>query len=346
MANETMPVPVNISLDEDWKEASEGGSKRESTFNEKNYLNVRLEKGEKEKKLRIRLLPMDPKGGSPFVHVHFHNVEVNKDLVKPGMKPFKSFLCLNPKHNPDIDHEKFGNKCPFCEQNRIAYDLAQKATSPVEKKVLIEKSLANKPKEAIIVRCIERGKEDEGVKFWKFNLKFDNTDPYHKILDLAKTRAEEGRQVGQEINILDLYTGRDLNLTIKPGNTENQTVIDIIESSVSTPVASSQEQLMEWLNDSKKWQDVFTPKPYEYLCLIQDGKYPWFDRELGKWVDKADIDAKKADEKSEKQEEVKEADKQVENSIASMMTTATATSETQVVEDLPEGGESDDELPF
>ena len=49
MANETMPVPVNISLDEDWKEASEGGSRRESTFNEKNYLNVRLEKGEKEK---------------------------------------------------------------------------------------------------------------------------------------------------------------------------------------------------------------------------------------------------------------------------------------------------------
>ena len=135
-----------------------------------------------------------------------------------------------------------------------------------------------------------------------------------------------------------------MNLTIKKGNTENQTVIDIIEAGVSTPVASSNEQLMEWLNDSKKWQDVFTAKPYEYLCLIQDGKYPWFDRELGKWVDKAEVDQKNAAQTSEKQEEVKEADKEVENSIANMMTTATATSETQVVEDLPEGG--DDELPF
>ncbi len=343
MANENFPV-VNISLDEDWKEASEGGSRRGSNFSEKNYLNVRLDKGENEKKLRIRLLPMDPKGGSPFVHVHFHNVEVNKDLVSAGQKPFKSFICLNPSRNPDIDHEKYGNKCPFCEQNKIAFEMAQKAESPVEKKALIEKSLANKTKESIIVRCIERGKEDEGVKFWKFNLKFDNTDPYHKILELTKTRAEEGKEAGQEINILDLYTGRDLNLTVKKGNTENQTVIDIIESSVSTPVSSDPEQLKAWLNDGKRWQDVFTPKPYEYLCLIQDGKYPWYDRELGKWVDKADVDAKKADKKKEEEEEVSETDKQIQSSIANMVTTATATSETQVVEDV--SGDGEDELPF
>lgn len=345
MANEQ--VPVNISLDEDWREASEGGSRRENSFNEKDYLNVRLEKGEKEKKLRIRLLPMDPKGGSPFAHVHFHNVEVNKDLVKPGMKPFKSFLCLNPHYNPDIDHEKFGNKCPFCEQNKVAYEMSQKATSLAEKKAYQEKSLANKTKEAIIVRCIERGKEDEGVKFWKFNLKYDNTDPYHKILDLAKTRAEEGRQVGQEINILDLYTGRDLILTVKPGNTENQTVIDIVESSVSTPVTSDNEQLLKWLNDSKRWQDVFKPKSYDYLRLIQDGKYPWYDRDANAWVDKAEYDQKNADKKEETEAEASEVDKEIENSIANMVTTATATTETQVVEDAPSvGGEDDEDLPF
>lgn len=344
MANET--VPVNISLDQDWKEASESGARSSSNFSEKNYLNVRLEKGENEKKLRIRLLPMDPKGGSPFAHVHFHtNVEVNKELVKPGQKPFKSFICLNPKNNPKIDHEKFGNKCPFCEQNRIAYEMAQNAKSELEKKALIEKSLANKSKEAIIVRCIERGKEDEGVKFWKFNIKFDNSDPYHKILDLAKTRAEEGKQIGQEINILDLYNGRDLNLTIKRGNTENQTVIDIIESGVSTPLSNDPEQLSRWLNDEKRWQDVFTPKPYEYLALIQEGKYPWYDRTIKKWVDKATVDAVNAEKKAEQEEELAEANIAVDKSISDMMTTAKVTDETQVVVDVT-SEDDDNELPF
>ena len=91
MANTDYPQ-VNIDLSEEWKAASEMSNERKNNgFSEKNYLNVRLEKGEKEKKLCIRLLPMDPKGGSPFVHVHFHTVEVNEALVKPGQKPYKSY---------------------------------------------------------------------------------------------------------------------------------------------------------------------------------------------------------------------------------------------------------------
>ena len=104
-------------------------------ISEKNYLNVRLEKGEKEKRLTIRLLPMDPKGGSPFVHVHFHTVEVNEALVKPGQRPYKSYMCLNPHYNPNIDHETFGNRCPFCENNKDAYEKSLKATTPEEKKM-------------------------------------------------------------------------------------------------------------------------------------------------------------------------------------------------------------------
>jgi len=337
-------LPVNIDIDSEWKDATEN-QKRENNFNEKNYLNVRLEKGEDKKVLCIRLLPMDPSGGTPFVHVHFHNVEVHKDLVKPGMKPYKSFVCLNPRNNPAIDHEKFGDKCPFCEVNKEAYEKSTKATTNEEKESYQKLSLANKTKEAIIVRCIERGKEDEGVKFWKFNLKFDNSDPYHKILDLAKVRAEEGRKVGKNINILDLYNGRDLTITVKRGNTENQTVIDVIESSVETPVAESQEQLMKWLNDEKKWQDVFTAKPYEYLALIVEGKLPWFDRSTGKWVDKEEYDKKHADEKKEEDKKVEDANAQINNAINNLTTSATATFENQVVEDVSNDDDEND-LPF
>ena len=340
--NENLPT-VNIDIDAEWKEACEG-QKRESNFNEKNYLNVRLEKGETSKKLVIRLLPMDPSGGTPFVHVHFHNVEVHKDLVKPGMKPYKSYVCLNPRNNPTIDHTKFGDKCPFCEMNKSAYDKSTKATTAAEKKMWQDISLSYKTKEAIIVRCIERGKEDEGVKFWKFNLKFDNTDPYHKILELAKTRKEEGAAVGRDINILDLYNGRDLTVTIKPGNTENQTAIEIIESSIDTPVTNDPEQLKAWLNDEKKWQDVFTAKPYEYLQLIQERKYPWFDREKNKWVDKDEYDKEHKKVEDEKKEEVEKANEQVTQSIAGLMTSSTATNETQVVEDAT--SEDSEDLPF
>ena len=340
MANTDYPQ-VNIDLSEEWKAASEMSNERKNNgFSEKNYLNVRLEKGEKEKKLCIRLLPMDPKGGSPFVHVHFHTVEVNEALVKPGQKPYKSYVCLNPHYNPNIDHETYGNRCPFCENNKDAYEQSLKATTPEEKKRLQDLSLSFKTKEAIIVRCIERGKEDEGVKFWKFNLKFDNSDPYHKILELAKTRKEEGERAGVKIDILDLYRGRDLNLTIRQGNTENQTVIDVIESSIDTPVAKDNEQLMQWLNDKKRWQDVFTAKPYEYLSLISEGKYPWYDSGLKKWVDKADYDAKKTEAKGAAEQQ---SQAEISNSMNGL-TASTMTSDTQVVEDVSE--EDDDNLPF
>lgn len=343
MANENNYPQVNVDLSEEWKAASEMSSKKENGFSEKNYLNVRLEKGEKEKRLTIRLLPMDPKGGSPFVHVHFHTVEVNEALVKPGQRPYKSYMCLNPHYNPNIDHETFGNRCPFCENNKDAYEKSLKATTPEEKKKLQELSLSFRPKEAIIVRCIERGKEEEGVKFWKFNVKYDNSDPYHKILELAKTRKEEGERAGVKIDILDLYRGRDLNLTIKQGNTENQTVIDVIESSIDTPVTPDMDQLMAWLNDKKKWQDVFTAKPYEYLSLVSEGKYPWFDSGLKKWVDKADYDARKTEEKG-----TAEAQSQAEvNNAMNGLTASTVTSDTQVVEDhSDEAEEDDDNLPF
>jgi hypothetical protein len=126
--------------------------------------------------------------GNPFVIIHTHNVKVPQDMVKPGEKPYKTYICLSK--TADIDHERFGSKCPFCEINYKAYKESEKQTDPLMKKNYQEISLANLSRETVVCRCIERGKEDEGVKFWKFNLRNDKTDPYHQILKLVNLRKE------------------------------------------------------------------------------------------------------------------------------------------------------------
>ena len=262
------------------------------SFDEKNYLNVRLDEqnGEKSKTLTIRLLPMDLQTGNPFVKVHMHNVRVPKEVSKSG---YKSYICL--AKNKDIDHERYGNKCPFCELNQTAYQESLKETDEIKKKNFQDISIANRTREAVIVRCIERGKEDEGVKFWKFNLRSDKTDPYNTILKLYQLRKEEGERAGQVLNILDIYNGRDLNVTITEGNAAPQ----ILDASLSTPLSRDEEQMKAWIYDTKKWQDVFSTKPYEYLSLISQMKIPWYDREKGMWVDKEEIDAKRQGKKEE-----------------------------------------------
>ena len=258
------------------------GNKKPSNFDVKNYLNVRLDEGQTEKTITIRLLPMDLSTGNPFVKIHVHNVQVPKELARPGQKPFKDYICLSK--TKDIDHEKFGHKCPFCEINKSAYEEAEKCKDPIARKSWIDTSLDNKAREAVILRCIERGKENEGVKFWKFKLRDDKTDPYNQIIKLYQMRRDEAAKAGVELNILDIYNGRDLNVTI---TAEGTSAPQIVDSSISTPLSKDEEQMKKWIYDEKKWQDVFTCKPYEYLSLISEMKVPYYDKDKGVWVDRA-----------------------------------------------------------
>lgn len=276
----------NITFDSLVVEASNKATeKKMSAFDAKNYLNTRLADGETEKTLTIRLLPMDLTTGNPFAIIHTHNVKVPQSLVKPGEKPFKTYICLSKTDG--IDHDKFGNKCPFCELNRKAYEESTKTTDPLIKKNYQEISLANLSRETVVCRCIERGKEDEGVKFWKFNMRNDKTDPYNQIIKLVNLRKENAERKGKVENILDIYNGRDLSITFTEGGTSAPTIVDDMDR---TPLSENEELMRKWIYDSKKWQDVFTCKPYEYLNLVAQMKTPWFDRNNGVWVDKEEFD--------------------------------------------------------
>lgn len=314
----------NITF-ESLKVAEKTPSRQKTTnFDSKNYLNTRLSDGEKEKTITIRLLPIDLETGSPFAHIHVHNVKVPADMVKPGEKPYKSFICL--QKTKDIDHEKFGKKCPFCELNRMAYEESKNETDPIKVKNLKEVSLANLSREAVICRCIERGKEDEGVKFWKFNIRSDKTDPYNTIIKLVELRKSAAEKKGKVDNILDLYQGRDLNITFTSEGTSAPTIVD---DSDRSPLSDNEEQMKEWIYDSKKWQDVFTCKPYDYLELVSQMKTPWFDRESGCWVAK------------ETNDEARE-----ERVTAVSKEEATAKAEIKALEQTVAPQNADDDIPF
>lgn len=277
----------NITLESLVAEPQEKQTKNNSLFDAKNYLNTRLSDGETEKTLTIRLLPMDLETGNPFVIISTHNVKVPQSMVKAGEKPYKTYICLS--RTADIDTEKFGKRCPFCEINKKAYEESTKTNDPVIKKNYQEISIANRYRESVICRCIERGKEDEGVKFWKFNLRADKTDPYNQILKLVNLRKENAEKKGKVENILDIYNGRDLSITFTEGGTSAPTIVD---DSDRTPLSEDENKMKEWIFDSKRWQDVFTCKPYEYLKLVAEMRTPWFDRANGVWVDKDEFDGK------------------------------------------------------
>ena len=261
---------------------------KEKVFDEKNYLNIRLSDNQTSKELKFRLLPIDGESNTPFKKIHVHTVKVPKEVSPSG---WKSYICIEKTEG--IDRNIYGNKCPFCEMNREAYKKFSEATEPTIKERWKKISLDNIPKEACIVRGIERGAEEDGPKFWKFNIRKDKTDPKGQIMELYKTRLEESREEGLgDENILDINTGKDLKITISLASDnnqgENRTSVKIVDYGKNKPLSTDVNQMLEWLNDSKKWSDVFTIKPYDYLSVILEGEIPFFDKTMNKWVKKMD----------------------------------------------------------
>ena len=93
----------------------------------------------------------------------------------------------------------------------------------MKKKRYKDISLQNRKNDSCIVRCIERGAEADGPKFYKFNVRKDGFDLYNKVKSLYTTRKQESINDGDEPeNILDIYKGKDLKLTIKPGPNKSE----------------------------------------------------------------------------------------------------------------------------
>ena len=255
---------------------------KKTQFNEKNYLQARLTNNETSKTLTIRLLPFSPEGGSPFKKVFMHTVKVNKEVAPNG---WKTFVC--PTHNKK-DGNVMGDGCPFCETSAKARELKSKSLDEPTKKKYGDVEFLNKVKEMWIVRCIERGHEDDGVKFWLFNSSKKKDGVYDKIMNLARIRSEAAARKGNTYSIFDLNNGLDLIVTLTR-TADNKTSIQIVDDGFPSPLTEDYELGMSWIQDEKNWYDVYTVKSYDYMTIIAMGGVPVFNKELGKYVDKEEM---------------------------------------------------------
>lgn len=296
---------------------------RTSTFNPKNYLNVTLAKGETSKELKIRILPIS-KNSQKFVKIiKMHNIKVPKEISPSG---YKSYICLEKVD--DIDHEKYGSKCPFCELNRSAYKHYTESTNEIEKERYKQISINNIPNEVAIIRCVERGHEEDGPKFWKINVRKDSSDVYNTIKNLWKTRITESLEEGEDpLNILDVHKGKDFKITITASEEGNKKNIAIMDYGKIKPLSEDPDEIDKLVNDDKRWFDVFTAKSYDYLSILIEGGVPYYDRNADKWVNKEDYNTNK-----------KEEGKNIDNVIENI--------ETKMVSEITSENNDDDEIPF
>lgn len=330
---------TNISeefiLEEEKKAPTQG---RANIFNVNNYLNVKLDKNEDKKVLKIRVLPIDKDTPKPFKKIFMHSVKLTPEQQGKNSSKWKSYICL--KRTEGIDHEALGCKCPFCEENSKAYKAYAEAANEVEKEAYKEIFKSYFANEYGIIRCIERGHEEDGPKFWKFPIRQDGKDPMNTINRLYHSQKEESIEMGESpLNILDINDGKDFKITIeavydKQNNRTDKTSISIEPYGKRKPLSEDVNEMIKWVNDEKKWSDVFVAKPYDYLSLIIDKKVPFYDKANGVWC--AMTGGTQTHEEKINQDELSESNKKIEEARNTVLTAANANANTtSVVDDLP-----------
>ena len=284
MDNKTFDVNIDYdAVKAQYEEEQKTFTPRKNTFDEKNYLQARLGPNETSKTLTIRLLPFSPNGGTAFKKVYMHTVKVNKEVAPSG---WKTFVC--PNHNIK-DGEPFGSDgCPFCETSAKAKEMKNESLDEVTRKKYGDIEFLTKVKEMMIVRCIDRDHEKDGVKFWLFNTSRKKDGVFDKIMNLAKIRSEAAAKKGNKYNIFDINNGLDLIVTLTRGE-DGKTTIQIIDDGTPSPLSEDVELGNSWIMDEKKWYDVYTVKSYNYMSIIASGGVPVFNKELGKYVDKYEV---------------------------------------------------------
>ena len=283
-----MSNDVNTNPFDEGPKREEKNATKTVEFDEKNYLNTRLGKNENKREISIRvILTRDIDGREKStIPVLVHNLKLsesqNKEF-KVSKNGFKSFICLD---DPHVHSESAVGKCPLCARMDELFAEANevKGDSQDQFKALCKEAYSYETKVAYIVRVIERGHEEDGVKFWRFNKHDDGTGIFDILLNNYMAYKENGE------DIFDYHKGHDIKLILskKVDNTKSgakeKTGVMLIVDTKQTPLAESEEQIDAWVNDGKDWRDMYKTKSYDYLRLIADGETPIFNKSLGKFV--------------------------------------------------------------
>jgi hypothetical protein len=253
----------------DWNKAVQNSladyekSKSSATTTERNQVDLTkyftLALGEKENSgiRTFRILPLDA-DGKWYDFVKFHNLKIGK------------------RWNKLYDPAQDGEESPLNDM----YKLLMKGDSE-------DKKIANnyRSRDFYIVRGIERGKEHEGVKFWRFPKVSDGSGIMDKIQPMMKFLNDKNPGSGAFFNPI---AGRDLVISVIRDTSKGYTKVSQIIFDEPAPVSQNQEEMMTWLNNTQTWRDVYRKKSIEFLRIVAEGSEPVWDSESKQFVAKVD----------------------------------------------------------
>lgn len=328
--NQQPQFVTNSSADE-MDALIEGGNDQtlnKPKFDEKRYLDTRLKDGMEKRSVRIRLLPITATSSKMFAQAKTHSLKVPKQIAASG---FKSYVCLDdpniPGYDPNVrcpicaksrelfnkareynpkdinekvealtlqaDQYEAAGEINGANQIRQQIPQIQAKVDPVMSKAIFKEACALKSKTTYYSRVIDRDKENEGVKWWRFNENTDHDGIYDHLLNLYTQLRGEMKAAGidDRYNVFDLNNGRDfvLNLAQKTetganGQMRNRTKIQISVASMNSPLTNNITLGNQWLTDPMVWSDCYAIKSADYLAAVVEGKIPKMDKTTGKWI--------------------------------------------------------------
>ena len=251
MATNNVLDAVLAQYEQSTQSSTNSTSKMSSEDRMKKYFAAILKDNEKQGQKRVRILPTTD-GSSPFKEVWFHEILVDGKWQK----------FYDPGKN---DNER----SPLTEVYEELMSTGKEA----------DKQLATqyRSRKFYIVKVIDRDKEEDGVKFWRFKHNYKQEGILDKIIPIWKAKGD----------VTDPDKGRDLILELTKAKTPKgafYTVIQTVMYDDPSPISEDVDQMADWVGDELKWDDVYSKKAVEYLEAIARGETPRWDSEKGGYV--------------------------------------------------------------
>jgi hypothetical protein len=177
-----------------------------------------------------------------------------------------------------------------------------------------------------VVKVIDRDKEEEGVKFWRFNHDYTKGGVYDKLFAMISALKKD---------VTSPETGRDIVVTISR-NQNNVPVVSGIQALDPSVLSEDETKTSDWLSDERTWEDVYSVRTYDYLAIIVRGYTPVWDKDEKCFVAKELINESEAKNKLES--ELTMGIENVKSNIQAQVATETSTQASTE--------EDDDDLPF
>jgi len=257
-----MSVLDAIAKQYEGSKSGSSGTSYEQDFSK--YFAVRLEEGVNNGESTIRVMPpkqdvhpVNKKEDTPFDEGHWHSVKV-------GGK-WRKLYCR--KHND-------GEHCPLCEVSADLFKSWKETGNKADKDLATQYSA----KKFYLARVIDRSKEEDGIKFWRFPHNYKGEGILDKIIPLFTKKGD----------ITDPREGRDINLIMGRDNKGYTKVTSILSEDPGVLTDPKSTKAKEWMSEETSWKDIYKAQPLEYVQLIADGETPAWDKNLNKFIAKGD----------------------------------------------------------